>query len=112
MRLLTDESSSDQVSGGISSDGHAPTIAYTYRNEPDLALRGVRSEIRYGAAVLHVNGKPAAELDGRYWTDRPTRGTFRFTEHNVHIAQSFGEASKLKYGRPKPAGVLTYFSRS
>lgn len=112
LRLLTDESASDQVSGGIGSDAFAPTIAYTYRNEPDLALRGVRSEIHYGAAVLHVNGKPATELDGRYWTDRPSRGTFSFREHNVHIAQSFSEASKLNYGRPKAAGVFTYFTRS
>lgn len=52
VRLLTDESASDQVSGGISSDGFAPTIAYTYRNEPDLALGSVRSEIHDGAAVL------------------------------------------------------------
>ena len=106
VRMLTDESASDQVSGGISSDGSAPTIVYTYRSEPDLALRGVRSEIHYGAAVLRVNGKPARELEGRYWTDRLSRGTFSFTEHSVYIAQSFAEASKLKYGRPKPAGVV------
>jgi hypothetical protein len=92
----------------MSADGFAPTIAYTYRNEPDLALRGVRSEIHYGAAVLRVNGKPANELDGRYWTDRPTRGTFRFGEHTVRIAQSYAEATNLSYGPPKPAGVLTY----
>ena len=108
VRLLTDESTSDQVSGGMSSDGFVPTIAYTYRNEPDLALRGVRSEIHYGAAVLRVNGKPATELDGRYWTDRPTRGTFRFAEHTMRIAQSYADATKLEYGVPNPVGVFTY----
>lgn len=113
VRLLTDESASDQVSGGISADGYSPTITYTYRNEPGPALRRARrSEIHYGAAVLHVNGKPAHELDGRYWTDRDTAGTFRFVEHNVHIAQNFGDAAKLEYGPAKPAGPFTYWRGS
>lgn len=111
VRLLTEESASDQVSGGIGSDGFAPTIAYTYRNEPELALRGERSEIHYGAAVLHMIGKPAAELDGRYWTDRLSRGTFTFREHHMHVAQGYSEASKLNYGRPRPAGVFAHFRR-
>jgi hypothetical protein len=112
VRLLTDESASDQVSGAISSDGFSPTIAYTYRNEPDLHLRGVRSEIHYGAAVLHVSGKPATELEGRYWTDRNSRGTFSFTEHNVRIAQTYAEAAKLEYGPATPAGPFTYWRAS
>ena len=66
----------------------------------------------YGAAVLHVNGKPAHELEGRYWTDRDTAGTFRFVVHNVHIAQNFDDAAKLKYGPTKPAGPFTYWGGS
>lgn len=112
VRLLTDESASEQVSGGLSSDGFSPTIAYTYRSEPELHLRGGRSEIHYGAAVLHVNGKPATELEGRYWTDRMSRGTFRFAEHNVQIARTFGEAVKLTYGPATPAGPFTYLRGS
>lgn len=113
VRLLTGESASDQVSGGISADGSSPTITYTYRNEPGLELRRARrSEIHYGAAVLHVNGKPATELEGRYWTDRDTAGTFYFVDHNLRIAQTSAEAEKLSYGPAKPAGPFTYWRGS
>ena len=103
VRLLTEESASEQVAGTITTtDSGYPAISYTYRNEPDLEQRRTKSQIHYGAALLRIEGRPATGLDGHYWTDRESWGSLR-------IAQSYNEAAMLKYGSPKPAGVFTYF---
>jgi hypothetical protein len=51
VRLLSDESTSDQVAGGVhSGESGYPTIAYLYRNRPSIGQRHTTSNVQYGAA--------------------------------------------------------------
>lgn len=107
VRLLTDESVSEMLAGGLApAESGYPAVSYTFRNRPDTVLRrSDRSHIHYGAAILEVEGDPAVGLEGDYWTDRPTQGKLRFREHSPKVAQTFAAAQMLSYGPPKPVGV-------
>ena len=108
VRLLTNESASEQVAGMMSKTeaGH-PALSYTYRNRPELRFReGNVSPIHYGSALLEVVGDPATALVGSYWGDRQgSRGQMRFTEHGPVIAQTFDDAERLGYSAPRPVGI-------
>jgi hypothetical protein len=108
VRLLTDESVSEQLSGMITkADSGYPVISYNYRNTPDLKFRENNvSPIHYGGAVIEILGDPATGLKGWYWTDRETKGEFKFHEHCPDSAQSFAQAQGLTFGPPRPIGVL------
>lgn len=107
VRLLSDESSSELLHGLVTRRGSGqPLIAYTYRNEPAVALQRTRSRIHLGAAHIKIIGDPATALDGDYWTNRDTVGTLTSDEHSPHLAQTFAEALKLSYGPPKPVGIF------
>ena len=108
VRLLTNESASEQVGGMVVKDEAGyPAISYNYRNEPEARYRENNvSPIHYGAALLNIVGDPAQRLKGHYWTDRKSHGEFRFCEQNSHIAQDFAEAETFTYGPPRQVGVL------
>lgn len=91
-RLFTRESSSYLVAHKIErqNDGVFQLFG-TYQNTPDIALRGSRSEIHYGALVLEVRGEPPKSLVGHYWTDRGTRGSLELTERIPDILASYQE---------------------
>lgn len=95
VRMLTAESASELVAAEISkaSDG-TYRLAAVYRNEPKLSVRD-RSPIHYGAFVLDVQGDPAKDLAGHYWTDRNSRGELRTLARHDSIAGSFKEAQEL-----------------
>ncbi len=95
VRMLTAESTSELVAAEINkaSDGTYRLVA-VYRNEPKLLVRD-RSPIHYGAFVLDVQGDPAKDLVGYYWTDRATRGEIRTAARNGSHATSFEEARIL-----------------
>ncbi|MGH9891676.1 MAG: hypothetical protein ACREA0_06780, partial [bacterium] len=81
MRLMTAESSSWLIAHGfVYSDDGVIHVTGVYQNEPQIALRGTRSEIHYGALRLEVKGTPPAVLDGNYWTDRNSRGSMKLTD--------------------------------
>lgn len=108
VRLLTNESASEQLAGTVAkSESGYPAISYNYRNRPDLKFRkdGV-SPIHYGGAVIEIVGDPATGLNGEYWTDRNSRGQFRFREQSSRIAQTFEEAKRLSFGPPRPVGIF------
>jgi hypothetical protein len=110
VRLLSDESASEHVAGGVySGESGYPTIAYLYRNRPGIGHRHATSNVQYGAAQLEIVGDPASGLNGEYWTDRYTKGSFIFREHSKSLAQTFEEASKLTFGEPRPVGVFEGF---
>lgn len=97
-RLFTKESSSYLVAHKIErqNDGVFQLFG-TYQNTPDIALRGERSEIHYGALVLEVRGDPPHSLIGHYWTDRGTRGSMELSNRIDEILNSYAEgAKKLK----------------
>ena len=107
VRLLSDESTSDQVAGGIApGESGYPTIAYVYRNKPGIGQRHSTSNIQYGASLVEIVQDPASGLNGEYWTDRMTKGSLSLREHSPEIAQTFEVATKLTYGEPRPAGVF------
>lgn len=95
VRMLTAESTSELVAAEINkaSDG-TYRLAAVYRNEPKLSVRD-RSQIHYGAFVLDVQGDPAKDLVGHYWTDRNTRGEVRTLARHGSIASSFKDARTL-----------------
>lgn len=95
VRMLTAESASELVAAEINkaSDG-TYRLAAVYRNEPKLSVRD-RSPIHYGAIVLDVQGDPAKELSGYYWTDRNSRGEIRTLSRYTAIAGSFADAQRL-----------------
>lgn len=80
-RMFTKESRSNSITHTIErEDDGLYKLAVVYRNEPDINLQGVRSEIHYGSFMLNINGDPANELQGHYWTDRTTKGSLKLTD--------------------------------
>lgn len=98
VRLHTDESSSEQISGtvGIRKSTGERTITWTYMNTPRINLRE-QSRPHYGGAVLTVFGDPPTRLEGEYWTDRQSKGSLEFRGHNPVIADSYEEAVGLEF---------------
>lgn len=93
MRLMTPESASWLIAHSIvrSNDGIF-RVAGVYMNNPNLPLRGERSEIHYGAILLDVQGQPPTALEGHYWTDRHTRGTMRLTRRKAKVFTNYEDA--------------------
>lgn len=96
LRLHTSESSSVSISATIlrEEDGEY-RLAATYRNEPSATLRGVRSEIHYGALMLAIHGDVPDALTGHYWTDRKTTGTLELMQRRDKLAPSYQAATTL-----------------
>jgi hypothetical protein len=101
VRLLTDESQSDQMAGSIVKDRTSEDwlLSYSYRNTPRLPLRKASPEHR-GAALLAVNGEPARRIWGEYWTSREASGTLDLDARDPAIAQTFADAEALFADRP------------
>jgi hypothetical protein len=95
VRLLTDESASDQMAGSVqkTSSGNW-VISYTYANTPKLGLRKA-SPLHLGGAALTIYGEPPSRIEGEYWTDRDSKGTLTMTAHASAIAPGFAEAAAL-----------------
>lgn len=112
VRLLSDESASEQVAGGVyPGESGYPTVAYLYRNRPGIGLRHGTSNVQYGAAQLEIIGDPAKGMNGEYWTERYTKGSLAFREHSPTLAQTYEEAEKLTFGDPRPVGVFEGFPK-
>lgn len=95
IRLITRESKSETVSAAIEecSDGTFD-INYSYRNRPKSEYRH-RSEVHYGAMLLHADVLTPIRLEGEYWTDRKTTGSVILTEPLSSTCGSFEEAEGL-----------------
>ena len=92
LRLFTKESQSFLVAENVlKNDDGTYRIACVYQNEPSIELRGVRSEIHYGAMLLNVS---SASLAGHYWTDRKTNGTIQIEFRSKTLATSFDDATQ------------------
>jgi hypothetical protein len=85
--LLSEESRSRSIAALIQANHPDDfTAYYHYTNTPGLAVRD-RSPVHSGGARLDIAGVSPLSLDGEYWTDRRTRGTF-----------TARRASKKRYG--------------
>jgi hypothetical protein len=95
VRLLTDESASDQMAGSVKKlpSGNW-VISYTYTNTPRLERRK-GSPPHLGGAALTIFGEPPTRIEGEYWTDRDSKGTLTMTARVAAIAPSFTDAHAL-----------------
>ena len=93
IRLMTAESRSHLLAHSIKleSDG-IYRLAGVYRNEPELDLRGHRSEMHHGSFLFEVHGSPPTAMEGEYWTDRLTRGTMQLSDRKRGLFDSFDAA--------------------
>lgn len=98
--LLTDESKSTSSLASVSMQDHTAVLAYLYLNRPKPSVEH-RSHIHHGSTVLDIVGTPAIRLEGRYWTDRDTRGELLFTKRTNKLADDYTEAASL-FERRKP----------
>lgn len=75
VRLLTDESASDQMAGSVQKTPSGNwVVSYTYANTPKRGLRR-GSPPHLGGAALTIFGEPPPRIEGEYWTDRDSKGT-------------------------------------
>jgi hypothetical protein len=94
VRLLTDESRSTSYLGQIQEIDGSVTLAYIYLNRPEMSVEH-RSRMHYGSAVFDISGLPATRLQGRYWTDRDSKGELDFVERRQRLADDFSNAENL-----------------
>jgi len=102
LRLMSRESESWLLAGDIreSPKGSGYQVLGIYMNQPDPALRGLRSEIHFGGLVLDTHG-PAhrpSSLSGEYWTDRNTKGTMELTDRADIVYTQFSTAASRMSG--------------
>lgn len=103
MRLMTKESVSSLIAHSIFlSEDVIYTVAGLYLNQPNIALRGDRSEIHYGSLLLEVEGNPPTSLSGHYWTDRNTRGSMLLSARISSLFSTYESASKEHRGEETP----------
>lgn len=101
-RFYTKESSSESLAATIlQAHDCVFQLSATYRNEPTPQLRGVRSEIHFGAFTFDLHGDPPERLSGKYWTDRKTNGTMKLEDRKDSLITSFEEGLRL-YGVERP----------
>lgn len=97
VRMLTNESASDQMVGSVCKGPNGVwVVGYTYFSMPDQPLRK-DSPPHLGGAVLKLFGEPPDHIDGEYWTDRETKGTFTMMAQRPAVAQSFAQAEALPW---------------
>jgi len=103
VRLVTNESASDQMAGAVKKvDNGIWVVSYTYTNTPDIDRRK-GSPPHLGGALLKIYGDPAKRIEGEYWTDRDSKGKLSMTAHVPAIAQSFRDAEALFAETATPA---------
>lgn len=94
VKLLTDESHSISSLGQVREMDGSVTLAYMYLNRPEMSVE-YRSRMHHGSSVLDITGLPATRLQGRYWTDRDSKGELYFLERSHKLADDFQDAVKL-----------------
>lgn len=94
VKLLTDESKSSSSLAAVSVPDGTAVLDYLYLNRPKASFEH-KSRMHHGSTVLDIIGNPAKRLDGRYWTDRDSRGELSFTERSKKIADDYVDAVGL-----------------
>ena len=92
--VLTNESRSKSSLAKISNDGISSSLDYMYLNQPDSRFEH-RSRMHHGSTSLNITGRPAIRLQGRYWTDRDSKGELSFNERIIQFADDFARAETL-----------------
>ncbi len=92
--LLTDESRSSSALASVTKYQDRMALDFMYLNEPRSSVNH-RSDIHHGSTSLQISSRPASRLQGRYWTDRNTRGELDFTERSHTLADDYESALDL-----------------
>lgn len=92
--LLTDESRSRSSLGVVTEASGQWSLDYMYLNKPKMSIEH-RSRMHHGSTSLEMIGSPVAKLDGRYWTDRDSKGELRFDQHSSVLAGDYDSAAAL-----------------
>ena len=92
--LLTDESRSVSSVGEVTDDHTVASLDYMYLNRPDSRVEH-RSRMHHGSTSLDIIGRPATRLEGRYWTDRDTKGELEFVERRHQMVEGYQEAEAI-----------------
>lgn len=97
LRLMTKESRSVLIAHSIEQqeDESLFKLVGVYRNEPNIELQGVRSEIHHGSFALEIHGYPVYELQGHYWTDRGTKGGMKLSHRELKFYDTFEQAERV-----------------
>lgn len=98
--LVSAESRSRSIAAVVEKNNHDDfTVYYHYGNVPKISFR-TESPIHSGGSCLQVSGLAPTTIDGEYWTDRKTRGSY--TVHRAsrkHFASWADAIAKL--GKPE-----------
>lgn len=94
VRLMSDESSSEQIAGAVKRKGGRWLLSSIYVNTPTVDRRR-DSRPHHGGLLVDVFGNPPKSLGGEYWTERDSNGKIEFNRQSTTIAQSFREAEGL-----------------
>lgn len=95
VRQFTAESASTTLVSSIRSDADGVKhLNVTYFNSPDLQ-RQAESRAHSGTFDYCVEGHPASELAGSYWTSRATFGDARLSQRISERANNFEHARQL-----------------
>ncbi len=92
--LHTVEGRSESTLARASRSASGNDLAYIYVNTPSPEHED-HSRAHRGATWLRIIDQPAAKLDGRYWTDRDSRGMLTFERRSAHPADDFDGARAL-----------------
>ena len=93
--LMTKESKSRSVAEQLVKNANGDhTLHYQYRNIPRLPLRDQSPE-HAGSVVIDVPDLAPTTLDGEYWTNRRTRGTFAISHVSQQTAGSFEAGEQM-----------------
>jgi hypothetical protein len=93
VKLLTRESSSDLLNGTIDENKGVFRLLGTYLNEPRMSVRD-RSQIHFGSIAISVHEGNPPRLEGKYWTDRDTKGEMHFDQRINDLYTSFEDCEK------------------
>jgi hypothetical protein len=103
VRLITNESSSDQIVGSLRKrPGGRHFVSAIYQNKPRIDRRA-GSPIHFGAVMVDILGRPPSRLEGEYWTERESKGILVLTQYSPKIAETYDEAESLFPSSSHPA---------
>jgi hypothetical protein len=109
--MLTNESRSKSSLATISDDGVSASLDYMYLNRPDSRFEN-HSRMHHGSTSLDITGKPTVRLQGRYWTNRDSKGELDFAQRVRQFADDFLQAETLFNSRQSNQPVLKPASAS
>ncbi|MDC9727272.1 MAG: hypothetical protein PSN35_05505 [Candidatus Thioglobus sp.] len=75
----------------IDTDRQLKNIAYSYTSKPRLSINE-RSIPHDGAAVFQIIETPKPKLNGRYWTERATKGEIKLEYHSSELLEELPES--------------------